>query len=139
MLTVLLLVLSAATLVTACMLTAGIRTGLFAGRRPQQAAKVTRSTMRSKLYRYGYHHYVEVSFDYSVDGPRAGTCILPSFLGTSREHYARRLFAHFHEGASVIAYVNPKRPERAVLLPGVEHREWALLIIMIIVTVGSAV
>ncbi len=118
------------------MLATGIRTSLRARSWPKQPARILSSKLKQGFGRLGPQYSVHIRYECSS---RISESILPSFMGTVREAYARRLAQHFHEGASVYAYVDPSRPERSVLLPGVELREWSLIGITALVTVGASI
>lgn len=131
--------LGAAALVTVVMMASGMRSSLLAQKWPRHAGEVLRSTFKRAMGRLGPQYSVHVDYSYSIGTPRVGACILPSFMGTLREPYARKLAQHFHEGARITVYVDPTNPQRSVLLPGVERREWFLLGMMALVTLGAFV
>lgn len=134
-----LLSLSLLAVVTTLLLVSRIRLGEEARSWPQHPASITHSVVSRKATKVGFLYYVHLRFDYVADGPRSGSCTLPSSWGTHREGYAARLASHFHAGAHVVAHVNPKNPKFAILLPGADTREWELFWLMTATAIGAAV
>ena len=135
--TYILAILSLAAFATAILLAKGIYHTIRAKNWPKHTAKILYSNLTRRTARMGPQYYVHVRYEYSVGSLRTGTCVLPSFLGTSRGDYTKRLLYHFREGANLSVSVDPLHPERAVLIPSSENREWALLGLMIFVASGA--
>ena len=129
--------LSLAAFFTVYLLWIPMRRSLHARRWESHPAKVIYSNLTRQPSRLGYVYTLRVSVTYSVDIPRTTTAALPSPFGTTREGYAMRLTQFFHLGATVPVYVDPRRPDIAILLPGVELRDWLLLGLMSCTATGA--
>jgi hypothetical protein len=131
--------LSLAAWFTAYLLWKQIRIALQARRWPARPATVLDSNVTRQMARIGYVYTVRVRVEYALGRNRTASAALPSQFGTTRARYARRLSQFFHVGASVPIYVDPTKPDVAVLLPGVELRDWCVLALVLFVGVGGLV
>jgi hypothetical protein len=82
-----------------------------------------------------------IEFTYTVNGQRYtnDTVSYKGFVGTTLEP-ARRLKTRFPLQARVPVYYDPANPRRAVLDPGVESGDWAMiggLILAAVVFMGT--
>lgn len=119
-----LLPLSLASWFTAFLLWKQIHIALQARQWPSHPAMVLDSNVTRQMARIGFVYTIRVRVEYDLGRPRTASAALPSQFGTTREGYAKRLSHFFRIGATVPIYVDPANPDVAVLLPGVEHRDW---------------
>jgi hypothetical protein len=121
------LLLSAASFFTAYLLWIPMRRSLHARYWPVHPATVIECTVKRQYAKGSVIFTLRVRATYTVDVIRTVSASLPSLFGTSRGGYAHRLTQFFKVGATVPVYVDPQRAEVAILLPGVEWKEWFLL------------
>ncbi len=129
--------LSLAAWFTTFLLWKQIRIALQARQWPAHPATVLDSNVTRQMARIGFVYTIRVRVEYNIGRPRTTTAALPSQFGTSRRGYAKRLFSFFLVGGKVPIYVDPANPDIAVLLPGVELRDWANFGLMLFTGAGA--
>lgn len=97
--------------------------------------KVKGRITRSELHEYeddGTMYEPKIEYEYSFNGKKYNNDYIAYAVGsTNRKSSAKYYLGFYGKGWDVIVYVNPSKPTKSVLAPGIRYQNLVLLFIFI--------
>jgi hypothetical protein len=101
----------------------------------QCTAVVEESEITDNGWRGPKIYYVKVLYKYELMRIHAVGCVLPSEFGIGDKSEAEALLECYHQGASILVYVNPKDEACSMLLRDISWMEWLALFFFTVIGV----